>query len=79
LRALSKYKYVSPYDLAMVRVGLLETDEAFTQFHEALAQRSLWLGYLNVEPQMDPLRSDERFQYLLRHVGLIPPNSGAGY
>ena len=29
LHALSKQKYVSPYDLAMVHVGLEEIDEAF--------------------------------------------------
>jgi len=78
LNALSKQKYVSPYDLAMVHVGLQEADEAFAWLERALEQRSLWLGYLNVEPQLDPLRSDQRFQELLRRVGLTHDISREG-
>jgi TolB-like protein/Flp pilus assembly protein TadD len=71
LNELSNQKYVSPYDIAMVHVGLRETDEAFAWLQKAFEQRSLWLGYLNVEPQLDPLRSDQRFQELLRRIGLL--------
>jgi hypothetical protein len=48
-----------------------ETDEAFVRLQRAFEQRSLWLGYLNVKPQLDRLRSDQRFQALLRRVGLL--------
>jgi TolB-like protein/Tfp pilus assembly protein PilF len=71
LNALSSQRYVSPYDIAMVHVGLQETDEAFAWLQRAFEQRSLWLGYLNVEPQFDRLRSDQHFQALLGHVGLL--------
>jgi TolB-like protein/Flp pilus assembly protein TadD len=71
LNALSSQRYVSPYDIAMVHVGLQEIDEAFVWLQRAFEQRSLWLGYLNVEPQLDPLRSDQRFQELLRRIGLL--------
>ena len=54
----------------MVHVGLQENDETFSWLQRAFEQRSLWLGYLNVEPQLDPLRSDPRFQDLLRRLGL---------
>jgi hypothetical protein len=70
LNALSSQRYISPYDIAMVHVGLQENDEAFAWLQRALEQRSLWLGYLNIEPQLDQLRSDQRFQELLRRVGL---------
>ena len=70
LNALSSKRYVSPYDIALVHLGLQENDEAFTWLQRALEQRSLWLGYLSVEPQLDPLRSDQRFQRLRRRVDL---------
>jgi TolB-like protein/Tfp pilus assembly protein PilF len=69
LHTLSKQRYVSPYDMAIVHVGLKENDEAFAWLERAFEQRSLWLGYLYVEPQLDALRSDLRFQALLRRVG----------
>ena len=54
----------------MVHVGLQEKEEAFTWLQRAVEERSLWLGYLNVEPKLDSLCSDRRFQELLGCVGL---------
>ncbi len=71
LNALSSQRYVSPYDIAMVHVGLGGNDAAFAWLHSAFEHRSVWLGYLNVEPQMDPLRTDPRFPGLLRRAGLV--------
>jgi TolB-like protein/tetratricopeptide (TPR) repeat protein len=76
LHALSTHRYVSPYDIAIVHLGLQEIDAAFAWLTKALEQRSLWLGYLNVEPQLDPLRSDPRFQDLLQRIGLLNQISG---
>jgi hypothetical protein len=67
----SREKYVSPFDIATIHTGLGEHDEAFSFLERAFEERSLWMGYLNVEPQLDPLRADLRFQDLLRRVGLI--------
>ena len=71
LNALSKERYVSPYDIAMIHVGLQDKESAFTSLENAFEQRSLWMGYLNMEPQLDPLRSDARFHGLLSRVGLV--------
>ena len=76
LTTLSKQRYVSPYHVAVVHVGLHEDDIAFEWLERAFEHRSPWLGYLNVEPQLDALRSDSRFQDLLRRVGL-PPSPAA--
>jgi TolB-like protein/Flp pilus assembly protein TadD len=73
LNEVAKEKYVSPYDLAMIRAGLQEKEEAFRLLHEAFEQRSLWLGYLQVEPQWDPLRSDRRVHDLVQSIGLPGP------
>jgi hypothetical protein len=35
-----------------------------------IGERSLWLGYLNVEPQFDGIRADPRFQRLVHAGGL---------
>lgn len=69
--SIEKQKYVSPHDIAMIHAALNETDDAFAWMEKALEERSVWLGYLNVEPQWDSLRSDPRFQGLLRRIGLV--------
>jgi TolB-like protein/DNA-binding SARP family transcriptional activator len=71
LTELSKQQHVSPYDLAMIHVGLGEMDEAFSLLELAYEQRSLWLGYLNVEPNLDMLRFDARFHKLLSRLRLL--------
>jgi len=70
LHTLSAEKYVSAYDIAMIHVALQDINEAFAWLDRAFEERSLWLGYLNVEPQLDSLRSDRRFPDLLQRVGL---------
>jgi TolB-like protein len=70
LKALSNQRYVSRYDMATIHAGLGEVDEAFLLLEAAYEQRSLWLGYLKVEPQLDILRLDSRFPGLLSRVGL---------
>jgi TolB-like protein len=70
LKTTATQRYVSPYDIAIVYVGLREKDEAFVWLQKALQERSIWLGYIGVEPQLDELRSDQRFDGLIRAVGL---------
>lgn len=45
-------------------------DEAFARLQKAYEQHSSALTSLKVDPVYDPLRSDPRFQELLRRVGL---------
>ncbi len=72
LNDLSKQKYVSSYDIAVIYVGLGEKEQAFAWLEKAYDERSTWLEFLKVEPQLDPLRSDPRFVELVRRVGLPP-------
>lgn len=51
-------------------VGMGDKDQAFTWLEKAYALHSNTLTLLKVEPGLDPLRSDPRFQDLLRRVGL---------
>jgi TolB-like protein len=71
LHSLSRQKYVSPYDMAMIHVALDRKNEAFTWLERACDEPSLWLGYLNLEPQLDSLRLHPQFDELRRRVGLL--------
>jgi TolB-like protein len=70
LTALSKRRYVSPYNIALIYAGLRDDDQAFGWLERAYAERSSRLTYLRVLPEFDGLRSDRRFGALLRRIGL---------
>jgi len=72
LREMSKAHYVSPYLFAVVYAGLGDQDQAFAWLDKAYQDRSYFLIWLKVEPLFDSLRSDPRFEDLLRRVGLPP-------
>jgi tetratricopeptide (TPR) repeat protein len=63
-------QYTPAYDRALIYVGLGDKDRSFEWLERAYEERSSWMSYLNVEPRLDPLRSDSRFSSLLRNVGL---------
>jgi eukaryotic-like serine/threonine-protein kinase len=70
LKELSKKRYVAPSDFALIYVGLGEKDEAFKWLQKASQERCWYMVLLNVDPRLDALRSDARFQSLVRGVGL---------
>jgi hypothetical protein len=61
---------VPAFCFALIYVGLGENDLAFESLNKAVEERSSWLVSLNVEPMLEPLRSDPRFAELVRNVGL---------
>ena len=66
----AKKSYVSSYQIALVYLGLHRNDEALKQLENAYQERSTLLTYLKMDPRFDPLRSDPRFEDLLRRIGL---------
>jgi serine/threonine-protein kinase len=56
------------YQLAEIHLALGEKEQALDWLERALEQRSLWMPYLQVAPELDPLRSEPRFQALLRQM-----------
>ena len=62
--------YVSPYDMALLHVGLREKEQALKSLEKAFALRDPALDLLKIEPALDSLRSDPRFGLLVRRVGL---------
>jgi len=75
----SETGYVSPYMIAAVYAGLGNKDKAFEYLEKAYQERSPDLPYfLRADLRMDTLRSDPRFQDLLRRMNFppIPPLPG---
>jgi serine/threonine protein kinase/Flp pilus assembly protein TadD len=70
LEQLTKKRYVCSYEVATAYVLLGEKDRAFRWFDKAVEDRSDCMVVLAVDPRLDSLRSDPRFQDLLRRVGL---------
>lgn len=65
-------KYVSAYDLALIYAGLGDKDKAFQGLDQALRDRSSFLPYITWDRRADVLRSDPRFETVLRKLGLPP-------
>ncbi|HRH40970.1 MAG TPA: protein kinase [Pyrinomonadaceae bacterium] len=70
LHDLDRECYVPAYNFAMIYASLNELDKAFEWFEQSLKERSGFLPFLKVEPIVDNLRSDVRFQNLLKKIGL---------
>ena len=64
--------YVPVYRIAAVYVVLGDKEQAFEWLDKAYQDDSAWLVWLKVDPVMDPLRSDPRFQKLLRRMNFPP-------
>jgi serine/threonine-protein kinase len=71
LNEASERRYVSPYWIALIYLGLNEKDKTFEYLQRAFDERNAWLVYLKVNPVFDSLRSDVRFDNLLKRLGLI--------
>jgi serine/threonine protein kinase/tetratricopeptide (TPR) repeat protein len=71
LNQLSKQEYVPAVFRAQIYAGLGEKDQAFEWLEKSYEDRSIAnLAEIKVDPQFDPLRSDPRFQDLLRRMKL---------
>jgi hypothetical protein len=65
---MAKQTYVSPYDLAILYVGLGDKERAGEQLNKAYEDRAGWIIDINVEPVFDSLRSDPRFAELVSRM-----------
>jgi TolB-like protein/Flp pilus assembly protein TadD len=58
-----------PRDLAVVYTGLGNKDKAFTWLEKAFEAHSVFIMFLKLEPLMEPLHSDPRWDQLERRAG----------
>jgi serine/threonine protein kinase/tetratricopeptide (TPR) repeat protein len=68
LREEAKVRYVSPYDLAVIHVGLGNQSEAMRTLRVAFDDRSSWMVFIEIDPRLDPLRDSVEFRSLLARV-----------
>jgi TolB-like protein/DNA-binding winged helix-turn-helix (wHTH) protein/Flp pilus assembly protein TadD len=61
-----------PYYYACARISIIlgNKDDAFRWLNKAYQEHSVWMNWIKVDPALDPLRSDPRFQDLLRRMNL---------
>lgn len=70
LKAALTSRHVPPTYFGMLYAGLGDTNRALAWLEKALAERADGLTWLGVEPMLDQLRNDSKFQDLLRKIGL---------
>ena len=70
LTELAKQQYVAPHFFAGIHIGLGGNDRAIEYLEKSYEEHSHWLIYLHLDPSMDALREDCRFQALLERIGL---------
>jgi len=72
LTAMSKERYVPPYNLAMIHAGLGEHAEAVRELQRACTERDVRLVFIGVEPLWKVLHNDPGWPEVERCVGLPP-------
>jgi TolB-like protein/Tfp pilus assembly protein PilF len=69
LKELSKQRYVSAYSLAIVYLGLGDKEEALRWLEKSYQDRAGYdIGTIKVDPFLDPLRGDPRFEALVEKI-----------
>jgi tetratricopeptide (TPR) repeat protein len=71
MKATARTNTVSPLELASTYALLGDKDHTLEWLEKAYEDHDPWL-YLKADPRFDSLRSDARFQSLIRQTGLPP-------
>ena len=72
LQDISLRKYVSPYSMVMIHLGLGQNEQALELLERLYEERNDWLVWLNVSPELRVLRDEPKFKDLLRRIGFPP-------
>jgi TolB-like protein/Tfp pilus assembly protein PilF len=72
LTEMSKQRYVSPYLIGTVYVGLGDNDQALQWLEKARREHDYSLVLLGVDARLDSLRQNPRFAELQQRIGLVP-------
>jgi TolB-like protein len=66
----SNREYIDPVFVAYIYIYLGDKDQAFAWMEKGVQERSGQILWLRIEPLFDPLRSDPRFDEMVRRMGL---------
>jgi hypothetical protein len=72
LSELSVSRYVCPYEIATAHAAMGRHDDAIKWLRKGVDERSVCMPDMKIDPRLDSLHSDPRFQQLLRDVGFSP-------
>src|SRR6266481_8330643 len=72
LQEVAKDRYVSPYAVAHIHAALGSKEEALHWLETAYQEHAVHMMCLKTDPRLDDLRSDRRFQDLLRRMNFPP-------
>jgi len=70
LDAQQRERYISPYNVMLVHLGLGDLEAALQWLERALEERAAAMWTALVEPRFDAIRNDERVRELLARYGL---------
>jgi hypothetical protein len=70
LNGVSKERYVPSYPIAAIYAALGEKPEALGWLERAFDEHDSWMPYIKLDPRLDSLRSEQRFQDLLGRMRL---------
>jgi len=69
MEQLAAVRYMPSPQLALIHLGLGETDQALDRLEQGYEEKSYWMIYLKADPVYDGLRSHPRFIRLLERLG----------
>jgi TolB-like protein/Tfp pilus assembly protein PilF len=79
LMRLLESKHVSAYGIAIVHIGLGDKEQAFDWLERAFAERSHFMPLTTIDPRLDCLRTDRRYEQLVDRIGLTRLNTTTSY
>jgi adenylate cyclase len=75
MEAAAASRYVCPFDIAAIYAGLEDAEPALRWLKRGLEVRDHAMLFADVDPALDPLRHDRRFEALFGQVWADGPNS----
>lgn len=66
----SETRHVSAYHVALIHIALGDEKTGLAWLHRASEEQSPWIGYMKVDPRLDPVRSHPDFEQLLHRAHL---------